>query len=217
MKQKKKSAKMAGNAILMLLIVFMTGCASTRREEEQMSALDEAQERMEKIETEEQDFDSIPERTRNKRKAGNRDSNGVPILATTLPMIRFSGRGVKVEFEHMLLTNLSLLEDMEASAGYATVLSDNNSRAEFSITLPAGRYECLLSEKATDAAHATVSVSIGADNYNVYPSNPPLGIWELTTRVPIYFDVPEEQPYLVTISSAFAGMSLDYIQFVKLQ
>ena len=205
-------------SFVLLTLTTMTGCTSTkhREEEERLSALDEAQARMEKIETEEQDFD-LPEPAGKKKKKSNRDSNGVPILVTTMPVIRFSGRGVKVELEDMLLTNFSLFADGEASSGYAAVLSDTSSRAEFSITLPAGRYECLLSEKAVDPAHATVSVRIDEDSYDIYPSNPPLGIWELTTRVPIYLDVPEERPYLITISSAAAGMSLDYIQFVRMQ
>lgn len=228
--RRRQKGQKEGNAVrfssLLLFLVLltlltlstMTGCTSTkhREEEERLSALDEAQARMEKIETEEQDFD-LPEPAGKKKKKSNRDSNGVPILVTTMPVIRFSGRGVKVELEDMLLTNFSLVADGEASSGYAAVLSDASSRAEFSITLPAGRYECLLSEKAVDPAHATVSVRIDEDSYDIYPSNPPLGIWELTTRVPIYLDVPEERPYLITISSASAGMSLDYIQFVRMQ
>lgn len=202
----------------LLILSTMTGCASTkhREEEDRLSALDEAQARMEKIETEEQDFD-LPEPAGKKKKKGNRDSNGVPIPVTAMPVIRFSGRGVKVELEDMLLTNFSLFEDRDASSGYAAVLSDASSRAEFSITLPAGRYECLLAEKAVDPAHAAVSLRIDEDSYDIYPSDPPLGIWELTTRVPVYLDVPEERPYLITISSAAAGMSLDYIQFVRMQ
>ncbi len=218
MKHERRPFITIGSIIAISLILSsFSGCASTKIEEDKahLSALDEAQKRMEKIETEEQDFDSPVESRGKKRK--NRDSIGAPILVTVLPTISFSGRGVKVEFEDMLLTRLSLFADAEASAGYATELSDSNAKAEFSIHLPVGRYECLLSEKAVDAARATVSVSIGEDNYDVYPSNPPLGIWELTTRIPIYIDVAEEKDFLVTISSAQAGMSLDYIQFVKIQ
>ncbi len=226
MKHNRKSFRKVRTATgiilsLSLILSSLTGCASTKSEEEEahMAALDEAQERMEKIETEEQDFDSpsVEVQGKKKKKKQNRDSNGAPILLTVLPTISFSGRGVKVEFEDMLLTRLSLYADVEASSGYAAELSDNSAKAEFSIRLPVGRYECLLSEKAVDADRATVSVSIGEDNYDVYPSNPPLGIWELTTRVPIYIDVAEEKDFLVTISSAQAGMSLDYIQFVKIQ
>ena len=136
---------------------------------------------------------------------------------TALPSIRFTGRGAKVELEEMLLTNLTLFADSGASSGYAATLSNRNAKAEFSMTLPAGRYECLLAEKASDANHATVSVAIGEDSFETYPSDPPLGVWELTTRMPIYFTVEKEGPYLISISSASAGMSLDYIQFVKME
>ena len=203
-------------SLLLLSVAFLglSGCTSTRGgEDDRLSALDEAQERMEKIETEEQDFDAPPQAG----GRGRRDANGVPVIVTAMPTLRFSGRGVKVEFENMLLTSFTLLADAKASAGYAVGFTDASSRAEFSITLPVGRYECMLSEKASDAAHAAVSVSIGGNDYEIYPSDPPLGIWELTTRVPIYFDVTEEKPYSVSISSADAGMSLDYIQFVKME
>ena len=209
-------------AIAFLLVAFMlAGCASTKREEEEMfSALDDAQKRMEKIETEEQDFD-IPEvsgkEEKKRKKRVNKDADGVPILVTVIPSITFYGRGSKIELEEMFLTNFAIFADLNASSGYAATLSDKSSKAEFSITLPVGRYECLLAEKASDAAHATVRVSIGDDSYDTYPSDPPLGVWELTTRMPIYFDVTEEKPYLISISSDVAGMSLDYIQFVKME
>ncbi|MCR5621468.1 MAG: hypothetical protein K6G18_06395 [Treponema sp.] len=219
----KKLETLAAAVILPLLIFSIEGCASTKREEDAWeSKLDEAQKKIEKIETEEQDFD-IPEwqddwgSKKKKKNERVRNSDGSPVVVTSLPMIDFSGRGVKVEFEDMLLTDTFPFADYEASAGWATRLSSRGSKAEFSITLPAGRYECLLSEKASDAAHATVSVSIGESSFDTYPSDPPLGIWELTTRMPIYFDVAEETPYHISISSASAGMSLDYIQFVKIQ
>lgn len=224
MSQMKRTERIAGILGASLLALFaLAGCASTRTEDEAWeSKLDDAQKEMAVIETEEQDFDlpyyeqENPGKKKKKEKK-QRNGDGSPVIVTVLPVISFSGRGVKVEFEDMLLTNFSLFADSEASAGWGARLSARGSKAEFSITLPVGRYECLLSEKAPDAAHAVVSVSIGGDSYDTWPSDPPLGAWELTTRAPIYFDVAEEEDYLVSVSSASSGMSLDYIQFVKME
>lgn len=211
------------SVILIAAVSFsLAGCASTKREEDVWeSKLDDAQEKMVVIETEEQDFDLLyePEDTGRKKKKESkpRNSDGSPVAVTVMPMISFSGRGVKVEFEEMLLSGFSLFADSDASSGWAARLSTRSSKAEFSISFPVGRYECLLSEKASDAAHATVSVRIGEDSYDTYPSEPPLGTWELTTRAPIYFDIAEEKDYTISVSAASSGMSLDYIQFVKMQ
>lgn len=222
MKRSERIARILG--ITLPALFALAGCATTKTEDEAWEdRLDDAQKRMEVIETEEQDFDQPyyqTEETGKKKKKENkkqRNGDGSPVIVSVLPVISFSGRGVKVEFEDMLLTNFSLFADAEASAGWGAKLSSRGSKAEFSMTLPAGRYECLLSEKASDAAHATVSVAIGEDSFETYPSDPPLGVWELTTRAPIYFDVAEEKNFLISVSSASSGMSLDYIQFVKME
>lgn len=222
--KRKKSLRMLSAAIpLTLAVLTMAGCASTKSTDDPWEArLDEAQEKMQKIETEEQDFD-LPDRQderdakKKKKSERTRNSDGSPVAVRTLPSISFSGRGVKIEFEDMLLSEATVFADPEASAGWAAKFSMKSSKAEFSIALPPGRYECLLSEKASDAAHAAISVSIGESSFDTYPSDPPLSIWELTTRMPIYFDVAEEKPCLISISSDSSGMSLDYIQFVKIQ
>ena len=224
MSQMNRTERLAGLlAASLIALCTLAGCATTRTEDKVWEdKLDDAQKKMEVIETEEQDFDlpyyeqENPGKKKKKEKKP-RNSDGSPVVVTALPVISFSGRGVKVEFEDMLLTNFSLFADSEASAGWGARLSSRGSKAEFSVTFPAGRYECLLSEKASDAAHAAVSVSIGGNSYDTYPSDPPLGVWELTTRAPIYFDITEEQDYLISVSSASPGMSLDYIQFVKME
>ncbi len=225
MRQMKRTERIARILGASLLAFFaLAGCASTRTEDEVWEdKLDDAQKKMEVIETEEQDFDlpyyqsEEPGKKKKKEDKKRRNGDGSPVVVTVLPVISFSGRGVKVEVEDMLLTNASLFADAEASAGWGARFSSRGAKAEFSVTFPAGRYECLLSEKASDAAHATVSVSIGGDSYDTWPSDPPLGIWELTTRAPIYFDIAEEKDCLISVSSASPGMSLDYIQFVKME
>ncbi len=201
-------------AFAVLTVTFYyTSCASTpvEEDEDKNDSLYEAQAKMKRIETEEQDFDLA--------SAGQSSKSGAAGVRLTgaIPAIAFYGRGVKIEFENMFLNQFSLFDDKEASGGCAAKLDSVSSRAEFSITLPAGRYECLVSEKAFDGDRSSFSVSIGGISYELYPSNPPLGSWELTTRVPVYIDVDEEKAYPVVITSATPGMSLDYIQFVKIK
>lgn len=144
-----------------------------------------------------------------------------PVLLTELPVIEYAGAGIKYEFESMLLHNFVVFEDTTASGGFATKLEVESSTAQVKIRFPAGTYECLVAEKATDNAHSAFYVYLDDMPYRVYPSNPPLGFWELTTRVPIYFTIEETRSILITVKAnsekklGNTGMSLDYIQFVK--
>ena len=139
-----------------------------------------------------------------------------------LPEITFKGRGVKVEAEQMLLADCSVEKDFLASGIYAVFLDSDSSRACFAITLPAGRYECLACEKAFDTEQSVFHIIINDKAYRVYPSNPPLGSWELTIRTPIQLELEEEtrlfvsvQPHSTTARGE-TGMQLDYLQFVLL-
>jgi len=64
-------------------------------------------------------------------------------------------------------------------------------------------------------------VVIDENPYRMYPSNPPLGTFELTTRTPVYFTIDEPRTVLISIQAKAGnkngdtGMLLDYIQFVK--
>ncbi len=196
--------------LLSALSFVLFSCATTSNQAaqpEQRDKLNEVQDRLVRPETEEQDFDTAAPGS---KKVGYEK-------VTVIPTVRFYGKGVKVEVEAMLLTSFTVFSDAQASAGYAGKLNSSSSSAQFNITLPAGHYECLVSEKAYDNAHAKFSVSIDGVSYTVYPSDPPLGSWELTTRVPVYFDVTAEKTIPVVISSSAAGMNLDYIQFVKIK
>ncbi len=139
-----------------------------------------------------------------------------------LPEIIFKGRGVKVEAEQMLLTDCSVEKDFLASGAYGVLLGDNSSRAEFAITLPSGSYECLVSEKAFDTEESAFYVLLNDKPYRVYPSNPPLGSWELTIRTPIQIELEEETRLSVSLQThngsgeGETGMQVDYIQFVRL-
>lgn len=146
-----------------------------------------------------------------------------PPLLTELPVIEYSGVGIKYECESMLLHNFSVFQDLEASGNFAVRLMNEASSARLKVHFPAGTYECLVKEKATDAEHSAFYLYIDSVPYRVYPSNPPLGTWELTTRTPVYFTIDEPRTILITIQAnseqrtGDVGMCLDYIQFVKRQ
>lgn len=145
----------------------------------------------------------------------------LPPLPTELPVINYKSPGIRHEFESMLLYRFQVFADREASGGFAARLLDDSSTAQVKISFPEGTYECLVSEKATDSAHAPFYVYLDKVPYRVYPSDPPLGSYELTTRVPIYFTLEEPRTILVTVQAnsehklGSTGMSLDYIQFIK--
>ena len=146
-----------------------------------------------------------------------------PPVLTTLPVVTFKGAGIKYEFESMLLYHYVVFPDPDASGQYATRMMDEASSAQVKVQFQPGTYECLVSEKAYDNDHAPFYVYLDNVPYRVYPSDPPLGSWELTTRVPIYFTLEEPRSILVTVQAnsekklGSYGMDLDYIQFVKRQ
>ncbi len=144
-----------------------------------------------------------------------------PILLTKMPIIAFTGVGIKYECESLLLEETTVVQDESASSKYAIKIENNASRAQIKIRFPAGTYECLLREKAYSTDKSAFYVCIDDIAHRVYPSNPPTGEFELTTRAPIYFTIDEPRTVLVTIQAnngnkiGGTGMFLDYIQFVK--
>lgn len=154
---------------------------------------------------------------------GDTVTQPAPPVLTELPVVSFAGVGIKYEFESMLLNHYVVFPDETASGLYAARLQDETSTAQVKIKFPAGTYECLVSEKTYDNDHAPFYVYLDNMPYRVYPSDPPLGSWELTTRVPIYFTIDEPRTILVTVQAnsekktGATGMMLDYIQFVKRQ
>lgn len=151
------------------------------------------------------------------------DKQTPPPLLTELPVIEYSGIGIKYEVESMLLHHFLVVQNKDASGQFAARLLDEAATAKLKVKFPAGTYECLIKEKATDSDHSAFYVYIDNTPFRVYPSNPPLGTWELTTRAPIYFTIDEPRTILITIQAnseqktGDVGMNLDFIQFVKRQ
>ena len=146
-----------------------------------------------------------------------------PMVLTELPVVEYTGAGIKYEIESMLLHHFLVMYDEKASGKYCARLTDEAAVASLKVRFPAGTYECLLSEKADDNDHSSFYVFLDGVPYRVYPSDPPLGTWELTTRVPVYFTIDEPRTILIEIKAnspsklGETGMLLDYIQFVKRQ
>ncbi len=154
------------------------------------------------------------------------DGNPVAILPappvlTEIPVIEYVEPGIMYEFEHMYLYHFIVIQDETASSKFCTRLNDEGSYAQLKVKLPAGTYECMVSEKAFDTDHSAFYIYIDGIPHRVYPSNPPLGTWELTTRCPIYFTIEEPRTILVTVQAnsekklGGTQMNLDFIQFVK--
>ena len=142
-------------------------------------------------------------------------------LLSEVPVVEYSGLGIKYECESMFLKKSVVIQDNEASGNFCIRVIDEASTATMKVKFPAGTYECLVSEKARDTDHSAFYVYLDGIPHRVYPTNPPSAKWELTTRIPIYFYLEEPRTVTVTImphsdlEKGSTGMDLDYIQFVK--
>ena len=149
------------------------------------------------------------------------DQQVLPPLLSEVPVVEYSGLGIKYECESMFLKKSVVIQDNEASGNFCIRLIDEASTATMKVKFPAGTYECLVSEKARDTDHSAFYVYLDGIPHRVYPTNPPSAKWELTTRIPIYFYLEEPRTVTVTImphsdlEKGSTGMDLDYIQFVK--
>ncbi len=134
------------------------------------------------------------------------------------PVIGLKTRGLKCEIEDMVLENCSPESD-ESASGKKCVRFSNNSKARIDIELPEGKYELLFSQKAFSTAGSHIQVTLNEDMYDTYPSEPPLGAWELTIRKPIVFF--NEKPRTVSLSiskkeSPGQDFFVDYFQIVRI-
>ena len=145
-----------------------------------------------------------------------------PAAAESIPEIAFSGKGIKIEAEDMLLTDCTVERDESASGSFCITMGGKESSASANVVLEAGEYECLISERAQDNAHSAIYVLAGTTEHKVFPSNPPLRKWELTTRSPITITVQETSTVSITLlcksddKGNGYGMSVDYVQLVKI-
>ena len=134
----------------------------------------------------------------------------------------FKAQGLKIEAENMTLEGFSIMEDESASSNKYISPLTANANASIQVVFPAGKYEFLARMRAYSNTHSHFSVSINAEETTVYPSNPPLGIWEYTSRVPVTVEFSKETLVEVKLKSFSADsikdkkVALDYIQFALL-
>lgn len=149
------------------------------------------------------------------------DQQVLPPLLSQVPLIEYSGIGIRYECESMFLHNTVVLQDNSASKKFCIRIVDDSSSASLKVKFPAGTYEVLLNEKAQDSNHSAFYLYIDGVSHRVYPNNPPSGDWELTTRSPVYFTLEESRTVSFVIrpnsdkEQGSTGMNLDFIQFVK--
>ncbi|MCQ2242525.1 hypothetical protein [Treponema sp.] len=149
------------------------------------------------------------------------DHQDLPPMMESVPSIEYKGIGIKYECENMYLHNCAVLQDNGASGKFCIRLIEDSSTATMKIKFPEGTYECLVKEKASNKDHSAFYIYLDGIATRVYPSNPPSGQWELTTRVPVYFTLEEPRTLTVSLSphsdydTGSTGMDLDYIQFVR--
>lgn len=133
--------------------------------------------------------------------------------------VTFYGRGVKLEMEDLFLVNCEPTEDESASKKNA-VKFGGNSVAKINVQIPQGEYEILFSQKAYSTKGSHFEVFIDEQKYETYPSEPPLGTWELTIRKPVVFKTEEPRTISITVKGMEEKMGrdffLDYFQIVKI-
>lgn len=147
-----------------------------------------------------------------------------PAAATEPPQYTFSGDVLKIELEDMYYDEFLVFADASASGGWAAKLLGTDSFAEAVVTFPAGTYEGLVNEDAPDGNHDAFNVKVGDTFYRCFPSDPPIGTYELTTRTPMKIVFDAETTVTVRIQQndpnkpnkpGENGMKLDFIQFTK--
>ncbi|MDE6704609.1 MAG: hypothetical protein K2J81_01725 [Treponemataceae bacterium] len=140
------------------------------------------------------------------------------------PTFTFSGSELKIEVENMYTEEFLIFPDANASGGYAGKLVSEESVAKAFVTFPAGTYVGLVNEDAPDGNHDAFNAFVDGVAYRSYPSDPPIGTYELTTRSPMNFTIDAEKTVEVRIQQndpnrpnkpGENGMKLDYIIFQK--
>ena len=140
------------------------------------------------------------------------------------PKYTFEGSELKIELENMYNEEFLIFADAKASGGYAGKLVSEESIATAIVTFPAGDYVGLVMEDAPDGNHDAFNVFINDTAYRTFPSDPPIGTYELTTRTPMNLHFDAETTVTVKIQQndpnrpnkpGETGMKLDYIIFQK--
>lgn len=145
-------------------------------------------------------------------------------VVTEVPKYTFEGSELKIELENMYTEEFLIFADAKASGGYAAKLVSEESIATAIVTFPAGDYVGLVNEDAPDGSHDAFNVFVDEKAYRTFPSDPPIGTYELTTRTPMNLHFDAETTVTIKIQQndpnrpnkpGETGMKLDYIIFQK--
>ena len=143
---------------------------------------------------------------------------------TEVPKYTFEGSELKIELENMYTEEFLIFADAKASGGYAAKLVSEESIATAIVTFPAGDYVGLVNEDAPDGSHDAFNVFVDEKAYRTFPSDPPIGTYELTTRTPMNLHFDAETTVTLKVQQndpnrpnkpGETGMKLDYIIFQK--
>lgn len=148
-----------------------------------------------------------------------------PVPATEAPKYTFSGNELKIETENMFSDgSVFVVQDAKASGYYCIKLLNEESFCEAIVTFPAGSYQLMANEDAPDGAHDAFNIFVNDKAYRTFPSDPPLGTWELTTRSAKIITFDAETTCKVRIQQndpnkpnkpGENGMKIDYLVFIK--
>ncbi len=145
-------------------------------------------------------------------------------VVTEVPKYTFEGSELKIELENMYTEEFLIFADAKASGGYAAKLVSEESIATAIVTFPAGDYVGLVNEDAPDGSHDAFNVFVDEKAYRTFPSDPPIGTYELTTRTPMNLHFDAETTVTLKVQQndpnrpnkpGETGMKLDYIIFQK--
>jgi len=147
-----------------------------------------------------------------------------PARAETIPTFEFTGDKLVIQIEDMLYDEMLIFPDATATNGWGAKLLGVDSFAECMVKFPAGTYEGLASEDAPDGNHDAFNCIVNDVYYRTFPSDPPIGTYELTTRTPMKIVFDKETTCKVRVQQndpnkpnkpGENGMKLDFIQFTK--
>lgn len=136
----------------------------------------------------------------------------------------FSGNSLRIELEAMETSGFDITADANASGGKAGKLVDENSRADATITFPAGTYTGYAVIRAPSPDNDMFYVKFGDDYIRVYANEPSPPGYAPTNRTPIYFSCRDETTVQMTIQKdnpdpskkpGETGMFIDYVEFTK--
>ncbi len=149
-----------------------------------------------------------------------------PAAPDSIPTFEFTGDKLVIQVEEMLTEEMYISSSTkpECSNGWYATIANTESVAECLVKFPAGTYEGLVNEDAPDGNHDAFNVCIDGVYYRTFPSDPPIGTFELTTRTPMKLVFDQEKTVKVQIvkddpnkpnKPGETGMALDFIQFTK--